>query len=122
MIKIEKCIKISPRTRGGGVVPCEAHNLKAPVQFRPPQHFCRRSSAGQSDGLISRRSEVRDLPPAYYGGVDQWLDRHSVTVEVAGSSPVVPASHRSKRADFVYQQELILPSKKGKIESLIEIN
>ena len=24
--------------RGGGVVPYEAHNLEAPVQFGPPQH------------------------------------------------------------------------------------
>lgn len=26
-----------PRSRDGGVVPCEAHNLEAPVQFRLPQ-------------------------------------------------------------------------------------
>ena len=25
--------------RGGGVVPYEAHNLEAPVQFGPPQHI-----------------------------------------------------------------------------------
>ena len=32
--------------RGGGVVPREAHNLQAPVQFRPPQHvFKNRLSA-----------------------------------------------------------------------------
>ena len=26
--------------RGGGVVPYEAHNLEAPVQFGPPQQSC----------------------------------------------------------------------------------
>ena len=46
--------------RGSGVVPCEAHNLVTPVQFRPPQHTGSRDNRAFLNGLRSPRRRHRN--------------------------------------------------------------
>ncbi len=52
-----------PTQRRGGVVPCQAHNLEALVQFQAPQHISGGVAQRQSSGIISHWSRVRIPPP-----------------------------------------------------------
>ena len=50
-LKTRKELKLI--SRGGGVVPHEAHNLETPVQFRPPQQEnLRKTKAVKSTALV----------------------------------------------------------------------
>ena len=52
-VELEKSNFYLNTSRSGGVVPREAHNLQAPVQFRPPQHVMKKTP---SLGFFSLRS------------------------------------------------------------------
>lgn len=86
-------------TRGSGVVPCEAHNLVTPVQFRPPQQAkilkSLRSGLPTQTGKIER-SDIRNrkylklgVEDDFHAGVAQRLEQNLHKVEVGSS--ILPA-------------------------------